>query len=141
MTLRTYYGAVCAGNGNFGIVFPDFMGCISAGDTMEEVIAMGHEALQLHVDGMVEDGDAIPESSVVTLDGVRSDFDDPADPIDGEDWVAIVPIVVNVKSAHDPLMIEIDLELSREIEVFNRNQQQFVVDATRRELARLKQHA
>jgi predicted RNase H-like HicB family nuclease len=47
----------------YGVSFPDFPGCISAGDTLDEARAMGEEALALHVEGMSEDGDAIPEPS------------------------------------------------------------------------------
>jgi len=47
----------------YGVSFPDFPGCISAGDTLHEARAMGEEVLALHVEGMSEDGDAIPEPS------------------------------------------------------------------------------
>lgn len=33
----------------YGISFPDFPGCISAGDTMDEVLRRGAEALAFHV--------------------------------------------------------------------------------------------
>ena len=46
---------------SYGISFPDFPGCISAGDTIEEAVANGTEALSFHVKGMVADGEAIPE--------------------------------------------------------------------------------
>ncbi len=47
----------------FGVEFPDFPGCISAGDTLRKAIQGAAEALQLHVEGMIEDGEAIPEPS------------------------------------------------------------------------------
>jgi predicted RNase H-like HicB family nuclease len=47
-------------NGVFGISFPDFPGCISTGSSVEEVMAKGRDALNFHVAGMVEDGDALP---------------------------------------------------------------------------------
>ena len=34
----------------YGITFPDVPGCFSAGDTLEELIAMSHEALELHLE-------------------------------------------------------------------------------------------
>ena len=39
---------------------PDLPGCISAGDTLEEAIGMAREAIELHLEGMIEDGAAIP---------------------------------------------------------------------------------
>ena len=47
----------------FGVSFPDFPGCISAGATLDEARTNAEEALAFHVEGMAEDGDAIPEPS------------------------------------------------------------------------------
>lgn len=51
---------------DFGVSFPDFPGCITAGSTLDEARAMAGEALAFHVDGMLEDGEAIPEPSSLT---------------------------------------------------------------------------
>lgn len=56
---------------DFGVSFPNFPGCITAGKTLEEAHKMAAEALALHIAGMVEDGDAIPEPS--TLDDLAED--------------------------------------------------------------------
>jgi predicted RNase H-like HicB family nuclease len=56
---------------DYGVDFPDFPGCVTAGSTLEEGRAMAQEALELHVEGMIDDGEAIPEPS--TLDAVMSD--------------------------------------------------------------------
>jgi predicted RNase H-like HicB family nuclease len=71
---------------DFGVSFPDFPGCITAGKTLEESRRNAEEALALHITGMIEDGEAIPEPS--TLDDIA---DDPAI----KDAVAIL---VNVDS-------------------------------------------
>ncbi|GBC64035.1 type II toxin-antitoxin system HicB family antit oxin [Desulfonema ishimotonii] len=55
----------------YGVSFPDFPGCISVGNTLEEVRNMAAEALEFHIEGMLEDGEAIPEPSV--LDDVVND--------------------------------------------------------------------
>jgi predicted RNase H-like HicB family nuclease len=49
----------------YGIVFPDFPGCVSFGDTIEEVYKNGIEALSLHINGMMEDNDLIPEPRTI----------------------------------------------------------------------------
>ncbi|HEY2050719.1 MAG TPA: type II toxin-antitoxin system HicB family antitoxin [Caulobacteraceae bacterium] len=46
---------------DFGISFPDFPGCVSAGATLDETLAMGREALQAHVELMTEVGETLPE--------------------------------------------------------------------------------
>ena len=49
-------------NSEYGVSFPDFPGCISAGKNLDEVYEMAQEALQFHVDGMVEEGLEIPDA-------------------------------------------------------------------------------
>ncbi len=48
---------------DYGVSFPDFPGCITAGATQDEARRMAAEALALHMDGMQADGDAVPEPS------------------------------------------------------------------------------
>lgn len=47
------------------IEFPDLPGCLSCADSMEEAFHCAKEALGLHLYGMEEDGDSIPEPSKV----------------------------------------------------------------------------
>jgi predicted RNase H-like HicB family nuclease len=61
---------------DYGVSFPDFPGCISAGATLDEARGMAEEALAFHIDGMTEDGDAIPEpSSLETIMADRQNLD------------------------------------------------------------------
>jgi predicted RNase H-like HicB family nuclease len=48
---------------DYGVSFPDFPGCVSASATLDEARAGAEEALALHIEGMIEDGDSIPEPS------------------------------------------------------------------------------
>jgi predicted RNase H-like HicB family nuclease len=56
---------------DFGVSFPDFPGCITAGKTLEEARRFAAEALGLHIKGMEEDGEAIPKPS--SLDELEGD--------------------------------------------------------------------
>ncbi len=44
----------------YGVSFPVLPGCVSAGDSFEDVALSAIEALGLHVEGMREDGEEIP---------------------------------------------------------------------------------
>ncbi len=48
---------------DYGVSFPDFPGCVTAGETLDEARREAAEALALHIDGIIEDGTAIPEPS------------------------------------------------------------------------------
>ncbi|HEY1501668.1 MAG TPA: type II toxin-antitoxin system HicB family antitoxin [Acidobacteriaceae bacterium] len=56
---------------DYGVSFPDFPGCTTAGSTLEEARRMAAEALSLHIAGMKEDGERIPQPS--TLDDLHGD--------------------------------------------------------------------
>lgn len=56
---------------DFGVSFPDFPGCVTAGKTLEEARRLAPRALALHMQGMIEDGEPIPEPS--TLDDLAAD--------------------------------------------------------------------
>src|SRR6267378_7151125 len=48
---------------DFGVSFPDFPGCVTAGKSLEEARRKAPEALAFHIAGMVEDREKIPKPS------------------------------------------------------------------------------
>ena len=44
----------------WGVAVPDLPGCFSAGDTLDEAMDNAREAIDLHVETMIEDGENIP---------------------------------------------------------------------------------
>ena len=66
-TLR--YEVVVEGNNSDGYsaFLPSLLGCVSAGDTIEEEKTLIVEAVAFHIEGMVEDGLPIPESVAPSL--------------------------------------------------------------------------
>lgn len=51
--------------GNYAAYVPDLPGCVSSGETLEEVERRIREAMQFHIDGLKEDGISVPEPSAV----------------------------------------------------------------------------
>ena len=45
----------------YGVTVPDLPGCFSAGDTLEKAIDSVHEAIACHLEGLLMDGEPIPE--------------------------------------------------------------------------------
>lgn len=96
-------------NGVYGISFPDFPGCVSTGESMEDVLTKGSQILTFHVAGMAEDGDNLP--FLRTIAEVRTDPDFTDD--DGGVF-AIVPFEYPGETV--PVSIAIDEELLRAID-------------------------
>ncbi len=66
MALRFYPTIwTSAPDGSVGVVFPDLPGCVSGGADAQEVSLHAVEALALHIEAMVADGEAIPEPSAL----------------------------------------------------------------------------
>jgi len=61
------------GKSDFGVSFPDFPGCITAGKSLDEARRKAPEALAFHIAGMLEDGEKIPKPS--KLDDLAEDPD------------------------------------------------------------------
>jgi predicted RNase H-like HicB family nuclease len=50
--------------GNWCAYAPDVLGCISTGDTWEDMLEVIREALTGHIELMLEDGDPLPEPTM-----------------------------------------------------------------------------
>ena len=87
---------------DFGVSFPDFPGAITAGKTLDEARAMAEEALTLHVEGLTEDGEVLPEPS--TLEEVMSDPDNRSG----------VAILVSVKT-EQPKAVRVNVTLPEDV--------------------------
>jgi predicted RNase H-like HicB family nuclease len=102
--------------GGFGISFPDFPGCISDGETVEAALNRGEAALAFHIEGMLEDGMAVPAPRGV--DEILAD-DSLAGWRDGAQ-IAHVPLIIDrgspkrVNVSLDPGLLDaIDAEATR----------------------------
>jgi predicted RNase H-like HicB family nuclease len=84
--MTTYIGLLRKDpDSDFGVDFPDFPGCVTAGTTIEKAVVLAREALTFHIEGMVEDGEEIPTPS-----GLEAILADP-------DNKGAVPILVPVE--------------------------------------------
>lgn len=62
----------------FGVFFPDLPGCTSGGATIQDAAQQAEEALDMHLTGMVEDGEPFPEPSDIAAIVVDPDVDEAA---------------------------------------------------------------
>ena len=117
---RRYYPAQIEGDGNsYSLWFADFLGCVSAGETIAETIKGAHEALALHVAGMIEDGDDIPVASPPELE-------------DGS--VAVVMVGVTLPGKKKRVNVMLDEGLLAAIDAVAENRSRFLEKAARKEL-------
>jgi predicted RNase H-like HicB family nuclease len=63
--VETYLVVIGRTSTGYSAHCPDVLGCATVGKTVEEVVANMKKALELHFEGMVEDGDPLPKSGGV----------------------------------------------------------------------------
>jgi predicted RNase H-like HicB family nuclease len=122
----TQYIALLHKNGRkgYGVSFPDFPGCVSAGNTIEDALREAAEALALHVEGMRDDGDKIPKPR--TLEAIRKG---------NEDWIDLKDAIIATVALLPPqgkalrVQVTIDERLLARIDAVTKNRSAFLAQA------------
>lgn len=104
--MNGYWALVHREGDAFGISFPDVPGCVSAGDTLEEALTEGREALSAHLALMKAEGDAIPRSRAYAA--LLADPDAAGD-AEGATWHLVRPRVVQAPRVRVNIMIDAGL--------------------------------
>ena len=58
----------------YGVIVPDLPGCFSAGDTFDEALDSVHEAIELHLEGLIEEGGDVPVPRAIAAHRANPDF-------------------------------------------------------------------
>lgn len=128
--MRNYIGLIHKeADSDYGVSFPDLPGVVTAGTDLDDARRMAGEALALHVEGLIEDGEQLPEPS--TLEMVM------ADP-DNRDGVAILVSVATPVRKAVRLNITLPEDILSEIDAYARThgltRSGFLARAARREM-------
>jgi predicted RNase H-like HicB family nuclease len=117
------------GRKGYGVVFPDFPGCVAVGRDFEDALREAAAALAFHVDGLREDGKRIPKPR--TLDAIRAAR---------EGWIewkdaviASVPLLPTAGKT-ERVQITMDRRLLSRIDAVTANRSAFLAEAAARTL-------
>ena len=66
-----YVSFIHRDDAGYGISFPDFPGCVSVGDIVDDAVRNGCEALAFHVEGLSADGEPVPPPR--SIDAIKAD--------------------------------------------------------------------
>ncbi len=117
----------------YGVSFPDFPGCISAGETLDSALANASEALQGHVQMLEADGETIPLPR--SLDSIQTD---PSLAEDREGAVLSAVHLIRDLGSTTRINLSLDLGLLKAIDAEAKARKQtrsaFLASAARREL-------
>ena len=111
---------------DYGVDFPDFPGCVTAGKSLEHARRTAAEALAFHIEGLIADGDAVP---------IPSDLDEVMADTHNRDAVAFLLDV----ATQAPKAVRIDVMLPEDlliaIDRVSTNRSRFLADSARSSLA------
>lgn len=60
MAIRFYRAVFIHDGDDFSVIFPEFLGCVTRGDTLQDAAANAEEALSLHIEGMLAEQLEVP---------------------------------------------------------------------------------
>lgn len=61
-----YMVVIEKGESGYGAHVPDLPGCIAAAETREEVLELIKDAIEFHIEGLIEAGELVPPPSSVS---------------------------------------------------------------------------
>lgn len=103
MTIRSYIALIHKDeDSDFGVSFPDLPGCTTAGRSLDEARLFAEEALRLHLQGLAEDGDVVPDPA--SLDTVMGD-------VANREAVAVLVVAEEIA----PLGIQVDITIPADV--------------------------
>jgi predicted RNase H-like HicB family nuclease len=125
---KVYYPALVDKDedSDFGVSFPDFPGCVSAGKTLEDAILGAQEALAGHVALMLADNETLPQPGSLEQAAAAKEPSTVA--------IALVPVVFPGRARR--VNVTLDEALLEEIDQISNNRSGFLAEAARAELAR-----
>ena len=122
-----------SGDGDaYGVVFPDFPGCVSAGATHGEAVRMAHEALAGHVRFLQASGEKIPKPR--TLEQIKTSWEDWKEWKAESDFVVGHVALLPVKSTTLRVSIMMDDSLLAQIDQVTDNRSSFFAEAAKKML-------
>ena len=113
---------------DYGVSFPDFPGCVSGGETLDEALNDAAEALAFHIEGMAEDGEAFPDPTPAeaALADARAD---------GEGFVSLAMIPAALPGKAKRINITLPEDLVERVDAATNNRSAYIAAALRAQLA------
>lgn len=115
---------------SYGVMFPDFPGCVCAGRKLDKAMQNARQGLVFHMEGLLNEGEALPEPT--SLEDIIAD---PA-------YKGAIPCLIHVVPPTGHLKrvnISIDAGLLTEVDhaakALGKNRSEYLADAARQMLA------
>ncbi len=112
----------------YGVSVPDLPGCFSAGDTFDEALDNVIEAIELHLEGMAEEGMDIP-----VAEPIEAHLDDPD--YAGGTWGFVEIDLTPYLGKTEKINVTLPSAVIRKIDAKHKNRSRFLAEAALKALA------
>ncbi len=113
---------------DYGVCFPDFPGCITAGLTLDDAMDMAREALSGHIEVMYAHGDTLPAKAMALDQAKKHAF--------AKGATMFIAVEAPLPSKPIRVNVMLDANLVERIDRLASNRSAFLSQAARNELAR-----
>ena len=114
---------------SYGVIFPDFPGCVSSGKTVDEALKNAREGIVFHMEGMLENGEPLP--SPTPLEQILSD---PAYKDATACLIHLVPTTGKLQRVNISIDVALLAEIDHAAEMLGKNRSEFFSESARQML-------
>ena len=129
---RTYVALLHKANKKsapFGVIFPDFPGCIASGKTMDKAVGNARKALVFHMEGMFDASEPIPK-----LTSLEEILKNPENKTAIPALIRIVVLSGHIKRLNISMDQGLLTEVDKAAKLTGRNRSEFLADAVKQAL-------
>ncbi|OGO95494.1 MAG: hypothetical protein A3F41_02180 [Coxiella sp. RIFCSPHIGHO2_12_FULL_44_14] len=114
----------------YGVMFPDFPGCVFAGHSVDEAVHNAREGLVFHMEGLLDAGDTIPEPTSLEEVLANPEYKE-ATPC----LIHIAPPTGHLKRINVSMDMGLLVEIDHAAKLVGKNRSEFLAYAARQLLA------
>ena len=114
----------------YGVMFPDFPGCVSAGSTLNKALENARVGLVFHMEGLLDMGQRLPEPT--SLEQILAD---PENKDTTPCFIHLVPPIGHLKRVNISIDAGLLAEIDHAAKLRRKNRSEFLAEAAQQMLA------
>lgn len=113
----------------YGVIFPDFSGCVSSGKTVDEALKNAREGIVFHMEGMLESGEPLPSPTPLEKILSNPEYKDATACL-----IHVVPPVGKLQRVNISIDAALLAEIDHAAEMLGKNRSEFLAESARQML-------
>lgn len=115
---------------DYGVIFPDFPGCVFGGKTLDKALENAREGIIFHIEGLLDAGEALPEPTHLEEIKTNPDYKEATPSL-----IRVAIPTGHLKRLNISMDAGLVIEIDRAAKLSGKNRSEFLADAAREVLA------